>query len=171
MNFFLSLSHVTCLTSKYIQRTVRKVCFSPLQIYRQTGLALRAMCLPYCFSAHTPPPPPFCPRNNTAMKHREISYLVLLWRRNIVAVRIAQAGHDHVRDGRPAHTRHVVSNDVPQSAACHRCELTWHTGNGDAAYKRHLGRHNSRLPLEWELHLVTKWCHRVIHPCLVLMHC
>ena len=90
------------------------------------------------------------------MKHRAISYLILLWRRNVVAVRIAKASHDHLRDGRPAHPRHAVSNDVPQSAACHRGELPWHTGYGDAAYKRQLRRHNSRLPLEWELHLVTK---------------
>lgn len=105
------------------------------------------------------------------MKHRANSYLVLLWRRNVVAVRIAQAGNDNLRDGRPTHLRHVVSNGAPQSAACHRRELPWNTGYDDAAYKCHLRRHYSRLPLEWELHLDTKWGHRFIHLRLALMSC
>ena len=144
------------------------VCFSPLQIYKQTGVTLRPMCLTYCVCA----PVPFALRTiNQWKQHRAILYLVLLWRRDVVAVRIAQAGHDHLRDGRPIQPRHVVSNGVPQSAACHRGELPWNTGYGDAAYKRQLRRNNSRLPLEWELHLVTKWDHMFIHPCLALMHC
>ena len=32
--FSLSLSYFNCLTSKYPQRAVRNVCFSPLQIYK-----------------------------------------------------------------------------------------------------------------------------------------
>ena len=102
------------------------------------------------------------------MKHRAILYLVLFGCRDVVTVRIAQAGHNHLRDLGSAQSRYAVSNDVPQSPTCHRGELPRHTCYCDAAYKRQLRGHNSRLPLEWELHLAQKGitCYSVQLQCL-----